>query len=421
MAMSFDLSTGDEFLDKLTKAKYVPHEDPYGDLFDWMWWEEQMPIIATVSLGVFLLAYGIPYFDSKYYLLVDENGVPPSKRFPSFARGNLSVRQWSCECFLVGAAIFSVFLWYGFLGDTFNYMMCVKDPGNLTVGASCASRMCDWQRELQAGAKVRDGVNCLVIRHSMFRTVKTSLLELKDPEQVAWDKEKRNRSDVYNGTTRYTRTKALFNVYVTGENEKGETIRVDLYSTLHPWRDDTIASPLNDTREAVRTFLNADNQEDDMQWQGSMGFLWGDLHFRSDSSRFDLRRLRQDTFIAMVYLTVGFLMCCGVHFCETFTFDAQSGKLHRRRYTGLIYPDEASLGLIENIKTFKAHESTDPWCCWRRQTFLSFTLGTNPRATMLRELGRNAEQTDEMVKQCNSWLEDWKAAKQQDRPDLGRK
>jgi hypothetical protein len=127
-------------------------------------------------------------------------------------RGDLSIRQWDCGCMGVGLILLFGFFQYGFTGDTFNYMMCVKDPSNITISDSCSSKMCDWQRQLGKGAE-ESNVNCLVVRHSMFRTVSTTLLELKDPLQVTWTKERMNRTNIVINGTAYDATKALFTVY----------------------------------------------------------------------------------------------------------------------------------------------------------------------------------------------------------------
>merc|ERR1712072_1341255 len=101
-----------------------------------------------------------------------------------------------------------------------------------------------------------------------------------------------------------------------------------------------------------------------MQWHGSMGLLWGDLQFRSDGSRLDLRRLRGDMFPTMSFLTAGFLMCCGVWFCESFTFEKESGNLVRRRWTGLIYPETANLQRLDRIGNFVEFHAEGYFCFW---------------------------------------------------------
>lgn len=412
--MNMDLTTGDDFLDKMPKASYVPYENPYDDFFDQFWWEENMTYAVMAVVCLYIVSFGVPFWNYIFYWkmsysprnkeeVIAEDATP-------FRRGDLVIRQWDCSCFGVGMVLLSFFFWYGFQGDTFNYMMCQKDPTNITVSDACTSKMCDWQRELSNGAKTSD-VNCLVIRHAMFRTVSTTLLTLKDDKQVDWRFEDKKRSQVMIDGVPHDRNKRLWSVFVKGDNEKGVPVECSLYDILLPYKaGDELGSPLNDTRAAVKTFLNLNDEELEESWHGSMGALWGDLQFRSDGSRFDLRRLRGDMVPTMAFLTSGFLMCCGVWFCESFTFETETGQLVRRRWTGLIYPETATLQRLSSIGKFVAYHGDGYFCFWTKFWELRFVFPEtkkNKRKTFVRFMEYGEAERDRLLGELNAWLDEY--------------
>ena len=94
--MNMDLTTGDDFLDKL-KTPFVPFENPYADLQDPFFWEEQTTNLIIFAVSMFVLTFGIPGWNYFFYIVSanpQEGGLaarvppaprnPPPRRPPSF-------------------------------------------------------------------------------------------------------------------------------------------------------------------------------------------------------------------------------------------------------------------------------------------------------------------------------------------------
>jgi hypothetical protein len=112
-------------------------------------------------------------------------------------------------------------------------------------------------------------------------------------------------------------------------------------------------------------------------------------------------------FATMSLLTSGFLMCCGVWFCESFTFEQQTGHIVRRRWTGLIYPDTANVGNLSRMENFKKHKWPGYFCFWQKYSHLAYK-NSMPRMQSVRELDISDAKIEDIVAQCQTWLDDYK-------------